>query len=86
MEHTPNCYDAVRAITFLPGITGNYDVSGGFIEGMKMMKDADGGTMRSGLARSRMARAGRCRNGAFFRKSGRHGAEEDRADRRMQSG
>jgi anaerobic selenocysteine-containing dehydrogenase len=41
IEHTPNCYDTVRAISFLPGITGNYDVPGGFIEGMKMMPDAE---------------------------------------------
>ncbi|MDR3294558.1 MAG: molybdopterin-dependent oxidoreductase [Clostridiales Family XIII bacterium] len=41
IEHTPNCFDAVRAISFLPGITGNYDRPGGFIEGMKMMPDCD---------------------------------------------
>lgn len=41
LEHTPNCFQTVRALAMLPGITGNFDVPGGFIEGMHVMPEAD---------------------------------------------
>ena len=41
IEHTPNCYQTVRALAMLPGITGNFDVPGGFIEGMHVMPECD---------------------------------------------
>lgn len=41
IEHTPNCFQTVRALAMLPGITGNFDVPGGFIEGMHVMPEAD---------------------------------------------
>ncbi len=41
IEHTPNAFQTVRAISLLPGITGNFDVPGGFIAGMHMLPDPD---------------------------------------------
>ena len=41
MEHTPNCFDAVRAISFLPGITGNFDIPGGYIQGSDILPDIE---------------------------------------------
>lgn len=41
LEHTPNCFQTVRALAMLPGITGNFDIPGGFIEGMHVMPEAD---------------------------------------------
>ncbi|MCL1895132.1 MAG: molybdopterin-dependent oxidoreductase [Clostridiales bacterium] len=41
IEHSPNCFDSVRAVSFLPGITGNYDVPGGYIPGTDIMPDLD---------------------------------------------
>lgn len=40
LEHTPNCFQTVRAVAILPGITGNIDVPGGSILGMNIMPDA----------------------------------------------
>lgn len=34
IEHTPNCFQTVRALTLLPAITGNIDVPGGWVFGM----------------------------------------------------
>ena len=41
VEHTPNCFQTVRAMAILPAITGNIDVKGGFIEGMHLLPDPD---------------------------------------------
>lgn len=41
LEHTPNCFQAVRALAILPAITGNFDVPGGWIEGGHVMPEAD---------------------------------------------
>jgi anaerobic selenocysteine-containing dehydrogenase len=35
IEHTPNCVQSVRAISMLPALTGNIDVPGGWVFGMK---------------------------------------------------
>ena len=35
IEHTPNCVQTVRAISMLPALTGNVDVPGGWVFGMK---------------------------------------------------
>lgn len=35
IEHTPNCIQTVRAISMLPALTGNIDVPGGWVLGMK---------------------------------------------------
>ena len=35
IEHTPNCIQTVRAISMLPALTGNIDVPGGWVFGMK---------------------------------------------------
>jgi anaerobic selenocysteine-containing dehydrogenase len=35
IEHTPNCIQTVRAISLLPALTGNVDVPGGWVFGMK---------------------------------------------------
>lgn len=35
IEHTPNCIQTVRAISMLPALTGNVDVPGGWVFGMK---------------------------------------------------
>ncbi len=35
IEHTPNCVQTVRAISLLPALTGNVDVPGGWVFGMK---------------------------------------------------
>jgi len=35
IEHTPKCIQTVRALSMLPAITGNVDVPGGWIFGMK---------------------------------------------------
>lgn len=42
LEHTPNSFDSVRAISFLPGLTGNYDIPGGFIKGTDILPPVDG--------------------------------------------
>jgi len=39
IEHSPNCFDSVRAVSFLPGICGNFDIPGGYIEGTDIMPD-----------------------------------------------
>lgn len=39
LEHTPNCFQTVRAVALLPGITGNIDIPGGWILGMHAMGD-----------------------------------------------
>jgi anaerobic selenocysteine-containing dehydrogenase len=39
LEHTPNCFQTVRAVALLPGITGNIDIPGGWIIGMRMIDD-----------------------------------------------
>jgi anaerobic selenocysteine-containing dehydrogenase len=39
LEHTPNCFQTVRAVALLPGITGNIDIPGGWIFGMHAMGD-----------------------------------------------
>ncbi len=41
LEHTPNCFQTVRALAILPGITGNFDIPGGWIEGAHVMPEAD---------------------------------------------
>jgi anaerobic selenocysteine-containing dehydrogenase len=35
IEHTPNCIQTVRAISMLPAVTGNIDVPGGWVFGMR---------------------------------------------------
>ncbi|MCP4752784.1 MAG: molybdopterin-dependent oxidoreductase [Proteobacteria bacterium] len=40
LEHTPNCLQTVRAISLLPGLTGNIDVPGGMILGMHIVPEA----------------------------------------------
>ncbi len=40
LEHTPNCLQTVRAVSLLPGLTGNIDVPGGMLLGMNIMPDA----------------------------------------------
>jgi anaerobic selenocysteine-containing dehydrogenase len=35
IEHTPNCIQTVRALSLLPVLTGNIDVPGGWVFGMK---------------------------------------------------
>lgn len=35
LEHTPNCIQTVRAVSLLPAITGNVDVPGAWVFGMK---------------------------------------------------
>jgi anaerobic selenocysteine-containing dehydrogenase len=35
IEHTPNCVQTVRAVSLLPALTGNIDVPGGWVFGMK---------------------------------------------------
>ena len=35
IEHTPKCIQTIRAISMLPAITGNIDVPGGWVFGMK---------------------------------------------------
>ena len=39
IEQTPNCFQTVRAVALLPGITGNIDVPGGWIFGMGVMSE-----------------------------------------------
>ncbi|MCP4756996.1 MAG: molybdopterin-dependent oxidoreductase, partial [Proteobacteria bacterium] len=41
LEHTPNCLQTVRAISLLPGITGNIDVPGGMILGKNLIQEAN---------------------------------------------
>ncbi len=41
LEHTPNCFQTVRALALIPAILGSFDVPGGFIEGMHLMPEAD---------------------------------------------
>lgn len=40
LEHTPNCIQTVRAVSLLPGITGNIDIPGGMVIGMNIMAGA----------------------------------------------
>jgi anaerobic selenocysteine-containing dehydrogenase len=35
IEHTPNCIQTIRALSMLPALTGNIDVPGGWVFGMK---------------------------------------------------
>jgi anaerobic selenocysteine-containing dehydrogenase len=35
IEHTPNCIQTVRALSMLPALTGNIDIPGGWVFGMK---------------------------------------------------
>jgi anaerobic selenocysteine-containing dehydrogenase len=35
IEHTPNCIQTVRAVSMLPALTGNIDVPGGWVFGMR---------------------------------------------------
>ncbi|MCP4130441.1 MAG: molybdopterin-dependent oxidoreductase [bacterium] len=39
LEQTPNCFQTVRAVSLIPGLTGNFDIPGGWIQGMEMMPD-----------------------------------------------
>ncbi len=41
VEHTPNTMQTVHAISILMAITGNYDVPGGWLEGMGIMPNPD---------------------------------------------
>lgn len=41
LEHTPNSFQTVRAVGLLPAITGNFDIPGGWIEGMNLLPDPD---------------------------------------------
>ena len=41
IEHTPNCFQTVRAIALILAITGNIDKKGGFIEGMHVLDEPD---------------------------------------------
>lgn len=41
LEQTPNCFQTVRAVSLIPGITGNFDVPGGWIEGMHLVPDPE---------------------------------------------
>ncbi len=38
IEQTPNCFQTVRAVALLPGITGNIDIPGGWILGMNVIR------------------------------------------------
>jgi anaerobic selenocysteine-containing dehydrogenase len=35
IEHTPNCIQTIRAVSMLPALTGNIDVPGGWVFGMR---------------------------------------------------
>jgi anaerobic selenocysteine-containing dehydrogenase len=37
LEHTPKCFQTIRALTLLPAITGNIDVPGGWVFGMEAL-------------------------------------------------
>ncbi len=39
LEQTPNCFQTVRSVALIPGITGNFDIPGGWIQGMHIMPD-----------------------------------------------
>jgi anaerobic selenocysteine-containing dehydrogenase len=41
IEHTPNTMQTVHAVSILMAITGNYDVPGGWMEGMEIMPNPD---------------------------------------------
>ncbi len=41
IEHTPNCFQTVRAIALLLAVTGNIDKKGGFIEGMHVLDEPE---------------------------------------------
>lgn len=41
LEHTPNCFQTVRALAIIPALLGSFDVPGGFIEGAHLMPEAD---------------------------------------------
>ncbi|MCL2112265.1 MAG: molybdopterin-dependent oxidoreductase [Clostridiales bacterium] len=41
IEHNPNCFDIVRAVSFLPGLCGNFDIPGGYIEGSDILPDIE---------------------------------------------
>lgn len=39
IEHTPNCFQTVRAVGLLPALTGNIDIPGGWILGMHIVQE-----------------------------------------------
>lgn len=41
IEHTPNCFQTVRAISLILAITGNIDKKGGFIESMHVLDEPE---------------------------------------------
>lgn len=41
IEHTPNCFQTVRAIALLLAVTGNIDKKGGFIESMHVLDEPE---------------------------------------------
>lgn len=41
IEHTPNCFQTVRAIALIFAVTGNLDKKGGFIEGMHVLDEPE---------------------------------------------
>ncbi|MDD6023183.1 MAG: molybdopterin-dependent oxidoreductase [Oscillospiraceae bacterium] len=41
IEHTPNCFQTVRAIALILAITGNIDKKGGFIENMHVLDEPE---------------------------------------------
>lgn len=41
IEHTPNCFQTVRAIALILAITGNIDKKGGFIESMHVLDEPE---------------------------------------------
>lgn len=41
IEHTPNCFQTVRAIALILALTGNIDKKGGFIEGMHVLDEPE---------------------------------------------
>ena len=41
IEHTPNCFQTVRAIALILAVTGNIDKKGGFIEGMHVLDEPE---------------------------------------------
>ncbi|MBQ9980372.1 MAG: molybdopterin-dependent oxidoreductase, partial [Oscillospiraceae bacterium] len=56
IEHNPNCFDSVRAIGILPGLTGSFDVPGGMITGMDFLPDCDAlvGNVKPEIAKLRL--------------------------------
>ncbi len=41
IEHTPNCFQTVRAISLILAVTGNIDKKGGFIESMHVLDEPE---------------------------------------------